>query len=69
MLRLFDVRPRELDTADFQQQDKTGVTQMCKTISPILTKLLRQVWLWIISIYNGDSTRYLILMVWVHKPR
>ncbi len=37
------VRPGELDMADFQQQDKTGVTQLCKTINPTLNKLLRQV--------------------------
>jgi non-structural maintenance of chromosomes element 4 len=38
------VRPRELDVADFQQQDKTGVTQMCKTINPTLNKLLNEVY-------------------------
>jgi hypothetical protein len=30
--------------ADFQQQDKTGVTQMCKTINPTLNKLLNEVY-------------------------
>jgi hypothetical protein len=39
-----DVRPHELDVADFQQQDKTGVTQMCKTINPTLNKLLNEVY-------------------------
>lgn len=38
------VRPRELDVADFQQQDKTGVTQMCETINPIFNKLLNEVY-------------------------
>ena len=38
------VRPRELDVADFQQQDKTGVTQMCKTIKLPLNKLLNEVY-------------------------
>jgi hypothetical protein len=37
-------RPRELDMGDFQQQGKTGVTQMCKTINPILNKLLNEVY-------------------------
>jgi hypothetical protein len=38
------VRPRELDVADFQQQDKTRVTQICKTINPTLNKLLNEVY-------------------------
>jgi len=29
---------------DFQQQDKIGVTQMCKTINPTLNKLLNEVY-------------------------
>ena len=38
------VRPRELDVAGFLQQDKTGMTQMCKTINPALNKLLSEVY-------------------------
>ena len=38
------VRPRELDVVDFQQQDKTRVTQMCKTINSTLNKLLNEVY-------------------------
>lgn len=38
------VRPRELNVAGFQQQDKSGVTQMCRIINPTLNKLLNEVY-------------------------
>ena len=42
--RLGPYQSRELDVADFQQQDQNGVTQLCKTINPTLNKLLNEVY-------------------------